>query len=148
MGRTDKGFLAAAWTADATAASGWMPTTLARYWDPRKPLGAPVSALQDIPLMTEVTASTTASTPASPMASATTTTSYVTALKNSRGPFTPKLQPNGMYLIIWYNNQAMRDPYFLSAGVEALDGQILWSQPEVAVYGTIPPVFRTLSRGP
>jgi hypothetical protein len=129
MARTDKGFLAAAWTADSTAAKGWAPTGLARYWNPRTQLGSTMEALEDIPLTSPAPLVPTQVPPLVPPL-----THYATALKNSRGPFTPKRQPNGQYLLIWYNNNYMRDPYFLSAGREAADGQILWSQPEVGLY--------------
>jgi hypothetical protein len=119
MARTDKGFLAAAWTKDPTAAAGWQPTALARYWDPRGKVGDPMAPLLDIPLAAAAELSTRTK-----LAGAITNLSqsaarvYSTALKNSRGPFTPKRQPNGQYLLIWYNNRASRDPYFLSAGRE------------------------------
>ena len=36
MARTDRGVLASSSTTDKTAAAGWAPTSLARYWDPRR----------------------------------------------------------------------------------------------------------------
>ena len=113
MARTDKGFLAAAKTNDSSAAAGWAPTGLARYWDPRRADG--LVALDDIAL---------------PKANAT----YRTALKSERGPFTPKLHPSGSWLLLFYDSMNGRDPYFLSAGVEDDDGNVLWAQPEIAMY--------------
>ena len=79
MGRTDKGVIAASWTSDSTAASGWLDdgagTRLARYWNPDTPVGSPAATLRDI--------------------NNTDGSIYVTALKSLRGPFTPKRQPNG-----------------------------------------------------
>ena len=129
MARTDKGFIAAAQTNDSTAASGWTPTKLARFWDPRTAVGTPPKALADIPLATSRYEYNAPSTDHILI--------YATGLKNSRGPFTPKRQPNGQYLLIWYNNQADRDPYFLAAGVEAEDGSILWSQPELVLFDRV-----------
>ena len=114
MARTDKGFLAAAKTSDSTAAAGWGPTALARYWDPRR-ADAELVELEDIPL-------------------AAANTTYRTALKSERGPFTPKLHPSGSWLLLFYNSMAGRDPYFLTAGVEDDDGNVLWGQPELAMY--------------
>lgn len=43
--------------------------------------------------------------------------------------------------MLFYNNAlngysaASRNPYWLTAGVEAAGGSILWSQPEIALYG-------------
>lgn len=59
-------------------------------------------------------------------------------LKNSRA--CPRIWKcsNGKYLF-WYHNHsgdhfAQRNPAWLSGGIER-DGQIVWSQPEIAVYG-------------
>eukprot|EP00750_Incisomonas_marina_P005501 INCI13973.2.p1 GENE.INCI13973.2~~INCI13973.2.p1 ORF type:complete len:542 (+),score=83.83 INCI13973.2:990-2615(+) len=131
MARTDKGFIAASWTADSTGSSGWLgegaETKLARYWDPRTPVDAAATPLLDINFSSSLLAH--------PLSGV---TSYATALKSLRGPFTPKHQPNGQYLLIFYNNNAARDPYFLSAGIESeADGQILWGQPELGLYDRV-----------
>ena len=103
MARTDKGFIAASWTADSTGSSGWLgegaETKLARYWDPRTPVDAAATPLLDINFSSSLLAH--------PLSGV---TSYATALKSLRGPFTPKHQPNGQYLLIFYNNNAARDP--------------------------------------
>ena len=110
MARTDKGFIAAASTSDATAQEGWSAAGVARYWDPRRRVGD-IALLDDLPQY-----------------------GYLTGLKNERGPFTPKRQPNGMYLLIFYNCKSNhRDPYFLSAGLQH-EGAILWSQPELVLF--------------
>ena len=117
--RTQRGYLAASKTASATAAEGWEPTTLARYFDNRvsggdnKPLGDIVD-----PVNHQI---------------------FLAGLKSPRGPFTPKAIEHveggeGRYLLIYYNNHgAARNPYWLSAGLEVA-GEILWSQPELVIY--------------
>ena len=104
MARTDKGFLAFARTADRSAASGWAATELARYWAPA-PATAPLLALPDLPL-TDVAPSGCgvppgrASTCRCAAASGCSAT-YRTALKNERGPFTPRRHPSGAWLLLF-----------------------------------------------
>ena len=67
------------------------------------------------------------------------------ALKNPRGPITLKRFSNGNYLMLWYNNhcnsfastggRSSRNPYWLSAARETSDGRIVFSQPEIVLYG-------------
>eukprot|EP00941_MAST-03F_sp_MAST-3F-sp1_P001473 g1473.t1 len=128
MGRTDRGFLAAASTKDHTAASNWTVTGFARYWNSTLS-NSKLTYLNDIkdPATKQI---------------------FVSGLKSPRGPLTPKqIEPNpqfleygngNRYLLLFYNNRAPRavnrDPYFLSAGIETKEGIILWSQPEVIIY--------------
>lgn len=127
MARTDRGYIAAAATSDPTARGGWEPTELARYWDPRRPLPVTIP-LADIKL------------PNRSNAMAALPSIYHTALKNERGPFTPKLHSSGLHLLIFYNVLAShRNPYFLSAGLEVLPESggaaiLAWSQPELVLY--------------
>lgn len=123
VGRTVQGFLAATTTASTVAAGvgGWAPTGYARYWDVKKagaggplapgPVAAPVRGVGGI--------------------------GY--GLKNPRGPITPKRMKNGMYLLLFYNNAGasfgQRDPYWLACGIESKVAGILWSQPEIILYG-------------
>lgn len=123
VGRTVQGFLAATTTASTVAAGvgGWAPTGYARYWDVKKagtggplapgPVAAPVRGVGGI--------------------------GY--GLKNPRGPITPKRMKNGMYLLLYYNNAGasfgQRDPYWLACGIESKVAGILWSQPEIILYG-------------
>jgi len=92
-------------------------TTLAQYWDVSK--SSSTAEFEFVPLGNTVD-------PISGM-------EFTAGVKSPRGPFTPKmLQPhvdhpeygdaaaNPRYLLIFYNNRAAdRNPYFLSAGVEA-----------------------------
>ena len=106
--RSNRGLLFEATTRDDTGRSGWRPTTLARYadpLDPSKPLG-------DFG-------------------------AFVTSVKSSRAPFTAKRIPGtDRFLLLFYNSHVdgVRNPYWLSAGREAPDGSLLWSQPEVAIF--------------
>jgi hypothetical protein len=125
MARTDTGFLAAARTRDATAATGWSATTLARYYTPLDAL----VPLEDVPLN-----SSAAHAP----------TIYRSALKSSRGPFTPKRHPSGVPLLLFYNTHGtQRNPYFISAAVEDPHGELLWGQPELALFD---PSYRDTAR--
>ena len=131
VGRTSLGFLAAAFTSDATAGSGWGVTAYAQYWDPtrsahnnsnNKLVPQPGMRVGQLPS---------------------------TGLKNPRGPITPKRMSNGIYLLLFYNNaggggysRTARNPYWLAAGREVVleedgAGLILWSQPEVVLYNVV-----------
>ena len=66
-------------------------------------------------------------------------------LKNPEGPITLKRFANGKYLLLFYFNsvngyynatakRSPRNPYFISAGWESNDGEIHFSQPEIALY--------------
>ena len=63
-------------------------------------------------------------------------------LKNPRGPLTARKLADGSFLLLYFNNgwkgysphNDTRNPYFLSLGRSDGD-RILWSQPEVALYG-------------
>ena len=66
------------------------------------------------------------------------------ALKNPRGPISPKRQPNGVVLMTYYNTGAFgeafhtlplsdRNNMWLIAGHE-VDGTLQWSQPELVLY--------------
>ena len=119
MARTDVGFLAEAVTTDATGRGGWGETQLAKYFAPSLQPAAPLAVLADV--------------------HGPNGTRFSSALKHPRAPFTPKLMPNGVYLLLYFNQWGKhdyfdRDPYWLSAGFESADGRILWSQPEVILY--------------
>ena len=131
LARTDKGYLATSSTSDPTGRTGWSPTTLAQYWDNS------LTAAADAPVFK----------PLNDVTDPVDQKVYLAGIKSPRGPFTPKMliphedHPeygdagvDSRYLMLFYNNRAeMRNPYFLSAGVES-NGAILWSQPEVAIY--------------
>ena len=128
IGRTTSGYLAAAHTASATGADGWSATDYAQYAD--------------------------VSDPTRPLSQSNTSFGGLAAgLKNPRGPITAKnFGSADRWLLIYYNNNGKsydvdgaavaapycpgcnRNPYFLSAGWE-VNGTILWSQPEVAIFG-------------
>jgi hypothetical protein len=68
------------------------------------------------------------------------------SMKNPRGPITLKRMSNGLYLLLWFFNsvpsftmdaatsRTSRNPYWLSAGREAGDGTLEFTQPEVVLY--------------
>lgn len=65
-------------------------------------------------------------------------------VKNCRGPISPKKQPNGLWLMTYYNTAPLgtfashmtqndRSNMWLTAGVEE-NGTVLWLQPELVLY--------------
>ena len=154
MARTQRGYLAAAKTASPDGASGWGPTAWARYWDnSRSHLPAAPAAGAAAPPSSQLR-------PLGDVRDPKNDRIFRGGLKSPRGPFTPKAllhyqlpstrRPHGRttadededgaavtgrYLLIYYNNHgAARNPYWLSVGMETDLGEILWSQPELAVY--------------
>ena len=68
-------------------------------------------------------------------------------VKQPRGPLSPKKQPNGLWLMTYYNTQPLaafaaaatisdRNNMWLTAGRE-VDGTVKWSQPELALYDRV-----------
>ena len=152
MGRTDKGYLAAT-SCDAEMICA--PTTFARYWNntlsgvsidsddrhqhhqhqqpqpQHQQMFAPQQGARNgdlVPMSTIHGGSAAAPTV------------FVSGIKNTRGPFSPKwIAGYQMYLLLFYNNRGGgdaltgdRNPYWVSSGFEAVNGEILWSQPEVS----------------
>ena len=113
VARTSVGFLGAAATRDDSGAGGWGEGHFATY----SARGLPAAAGR--------------------------------RLKNPEGPITLKRFSNGKYLLMFYNNGVQgylpprasnssirnpRNPYWLAAGWEEPDGEVRFSQPEVALH--------------
>ena len=107
--RTSNGFIGAAHTADDTGADGWSNPHFATF----SGLGLPSASGR--------------------------------VLKNPEGPITLKRFSNGKYLLLfffnsvngYYNstlNRSPRNPYWICAGWEESDGEVHFSQPEIALY--------------
>ena len=113
LARTSSGFLGAASTRDDSGARGWGPSHFATF------------SARGLP------------------------SAQGRKLKNPEGPITLKRFSNGKYLLLFYFNSVAgylpprsnsstlrnpRNPYFLSAGWEEADGEVRFSQPEVALH--------------
>lgn len=113
LGRTAQGYLACSSTKDPTGSGGWRNTTWAKYWNVTLAGEHFATGVPDL----------------QPMAG---------GLKNPTGPITVRRMANGQHLLLYYNNFARgsgynRNPYWLAAGIETA-GELLFSQPEVALY--------------
>eukprot|EP01051_Picozoa_sp_SAG22_P001586 SAG22_NODE_63_length_23302_cov_17.506551_18_plen_813_part_00 len=116
-----QGFLGMARTTDPTGRSGWLPSCFARYWLPniRGCAQQPTQLPRNLPA--------------------------TGALKNPLGPTQVKRMRDGTILLLFYNAMGDtltgadagiggRNVLWISAGRECA-GELLWSQPEIAVYG-------------